>query len=229
MVSNARQTSGGVWYYVVTIATAGLLACVPFFHAATVLGRRRLWVTGAAYAAAAAVGGVVLDTAPVDETGAATGWMSNVAGMLMLAVIVAAVLQQRPLRQEVYGPTGRYARESAKRPDPAVAAVSLARAKRAAARALAERDPLMARELRVGRPDLPRQYDDGGLVDLNDAPAEVIADGCRVPLAMARAVVAARERLGRFTSVDEVLVYADVDAASAECVRDKGIVLVVRA
>ena len=33
----------------------------------------------------------------------------------------------------------------------------------------------MARDLRIGRPDLPRHYDDDGLVDVNSAPAETIA------------------------------------------------------
>jgi hypothetical protein len=30
----------------------------------------------------------------------------------------------------------------------------------------------MTRDLRIGRPDLSRQYDDGGLVDLNTAPVQ---------------------------------------------------------
>jgi hypothetical protein len=34
--------------------------------------------------------------------------------------------------------------------------------------------PVLARELRIGRPDVPRQFDDGGLVDLNHAPVPVL-------------------------------------------------------
>ena len=35
---------------------------------------------------------------------------------------------------------------------------------------------MLARELRIGRPDLPRQYDDGGLVDVNNVPVGVLAE-----------------------------------------------------
>jgi hypothetical protein len=39
----------------------------------------------------------------------------------------------------------------------------------------------MAWELRIGRPDLPRVYDDGGLIDVNHVPPQVLATlpGCR--------------------------------------------------
>jgi hypothetical protein len=37
------------------------------------------------------------------------------------------------------------------------------------------RDVELARELGIGRPDLPRQMDDGGLIDLNHVPVSVMA------------------------------------------------------
>ena len=33
---------------------------------------------------------------------------------------------------------------------------------------------LSARELRIGRPELPREYDDGGLVDVNRVPGAAL-------------------------------------------------------
>ena len=39
-------------------------------------------------------------------------------------------------------------------------------------RALALTDPTLARNIRVGRPDLTRDYSDGGLLDLNSLSAE---------------------------------------------------------
>jgi len=57
-----------------------------------------------------------------------------------------------------------------------------ARARRADARRLAAVDPPLARELGIGRPNLRRGLDDGGLVELNTAPAAVIAHLCDLPL-----------------------------------------------
>jgi len=48
--------------------------------------------------------------------------------------------------------------------DPALAAAIACRQRRQQARQLLANDPGLARELRIGRPDLPRDYDDGGLV-----------------------------------------------------------------
>ena len=52
-------------------------------------------------------------------------------------------------------------------------------------------DPALARSLGIGRPDLARGYDDGGLVDLNTASAPVIAQVCGLDAALAEAIVAA--------------------------------------
>jgi hypothetical protein len=43
------------------------------------------------------------------------------------------------------------------------------------ARKLCQDNPVLAQELKIGRPDLPRDYDDGGLVDVNHVPAAILA------------------------------------------------------
>ncbi|GAB3997477.1 hypothetical protein GCM10029992_20460 [Glycomyces albus] len=53
-------------------------------------------------------------------------------------------------------------------------AVGRARQLRDQARRTAAADPMLAKRLAIGRPDLPRQFDDGGLVDLNHAPSQVL-------------------------------------------------------
>ncbi|GAB2653507.1 hypothetical protein GCM10009743_32440 [Kribbella swartbergensis] len=76
--------------------------------------------------------------------------------------------------------------------------------RRLEARRLAAERPDTARILGIGRPDLPRTYDDGGLVDLNDAPVEVL---CGVPglnPQLAAAIVSSRTLSGRFRRVDEL-------------------------
>jgi hypothetical protein len=110
--------------------------------------------------------------------------------------------------------------------DPAVAAVLAARNRRAEARALATGDPQMARELCIGRPDLPgRSYDDGGLVDLNSAPAQAIAGMCGIDLGTAGQIVHARTVGMPFVTVDDVFSATDVPFPLWDRIRDRGVVV----
>ncbi|MFC4588874.1 helix-hairpin-helix domain-containing protein [Sphaerisporangium corydalis] len=94
--------------------------------------------------------------------------------------------------------------------DHAVAYAQHRRELRQQARDLVERDPALARELRIGRPDLPRQYDDGGLVDVNHASAEVIAGLPGMTAELARRVVEARADVGCFISAEDVSIAVDL-------------------
>ena len=95
------------------------------------------------------------------------------------------------------------------RPTPQVAssshaselALTAARARmhrRQQARKLAQDDHVLARELGIGRPDVPHDYDDGGLVDANHVPGDVLASCLGLAPAESAAVIAARNQLGRF-------------------------------
>lgn len=86
----------------------------------------------------------------------------------------------------------------------AVAAVSQRRELRNRARQQAAADQVLARELRVGRPDLPRQFDDGGLIDVNHVPAPVLTCFAGVTPEMAEHIVAIRGQVGRFTSAEDL-------------------------
>ena len=109
--------------------------------------------------------------------------------------------------------------------DPAIAAVLAARARREEARRIVSRDPAMARELGIGRPDLRRAYDDGGLVDLNNAPAEAIAGTCGIDLVHATAITAARTNGIHFVTVDDVFSAADIPFPLWERIRDRAVVV----
>jgi len=61
----------------------------------------------------------------------------------------------------------------------------------------------------MARPDLPRQYDDGGLVDVNHVPAAVLATELDLPMDTAAAIVRQRDRIGGFSSPEDLMVYAD--------------------
>jgi DNA uptake protein ComE-like DNA-binding protein len=222
-----RSLLAGRWYFLVTIASAGLLAWIPFLHAAGRLRRRSVRVLAAAYGAGAVALAALTAMTPTDAQGTAAGsaghTMSAVTGLLAIAIIAVACVQQVPLRREAYrSPAARPAPSAAT--DPAVATALASRARRDEARELARRDPLMARELRIGRPDLARTFDDGGLVDLNTAPAAAIAAVCDLPPATADTIVAARSG-GGFLAVDDVFSLTDVPMGSWDVIRDRGIVL----
>ena len=70
---------------------------------------------------------------------------------------------------------------------------------------LSIKDPILARDLMIGRPDLTRQYYDGGLVDVNHVPEAVLVSHLGLTPDQARTVVAARDHLAGFARADETL------------------------
>ena len=212
------------WYFVVTIVSFGFFAWVPFVHAALRLGRKSLYVRAVAFGAAAAAMGVLMSLSPKDAAGKVVGTTGNLltsaAVILGLAVVAVACVQQARLRREVLR---QVPGERLDGPDPALAAALAARERRIEARKLVIEDPLIARDLRVGRPDLPRNYDDGGLVDLNSAPAAMIASVCGLDVATADEIVETRSAAGGFAAVDDVFTSVPVDAWDR--VRDRAVVL----
>jgi DNA uptake protein ComE-like DNA-binding protein len=219
------QPHTGNWYFIVTLASCGFLASLPFFHAASRLERPRLRVIGAGFAAATILTFALVGSAPEDETGSVSGWQSGLATVVMLAVMLTASLLLIGIRRDVYQ-SGHVVRSS-DRNESARAKVEQARRKRHEARELAGKDPMMARELRIGRPILGTtdNYDDGGLIELNFATAEQLTTVCGLPPAMAAGVVEARTRLGRFQLVEDAITFGQVSEEHAPMVRDRGIVI----
>jgi hypothetical protein len=95
---------------------------------------------------------------------------------------------------------------------------------RAAARETA-RDPVMAWELRIGRPDLPRGFDDGGLIDVNHVPPYVLAQLPRMNTELVDRIVRAREQCGGFTSVEELSALAELPPTLTETLGEYAIFL----
>lgn len=122
------------------------------------------------------------------------GTLHTVFLQLLVAKSVAGLVAQPPLTHHS--------------PDPAVAAAMWRAGRRAEARDLLRTDPGMAWELRIGRPDLEgRQYDDGGLVDVNHLSAAWLAYALQIPQPIADEIVAARTRHQGFSSPDELIIY----------------------
>jgi len=92
--------------------------------------------------------------------------------------------------------------------DPVIGAALERRQRRLEARRVLDNDPALARELRIGRPDLPRQFDDGGLIDVNHVPVAVLTSLPGFTSELAERVARVRDQHGGFEFVQEMGIYA---------------------
>jgi len=193
-----------------------MLSFVPFLRLAIARRRPRDWAIFAAYFA------VIPVLLVISPSGGHKGGASTlVGGALILLIGVATVHALVAFRP---GPDPLAADSLPSLPSPsnqhALATARERMHRRDEARKLARANPDLARELRIGRPDLPREYDDGGLVDVNHAPIESIAAALGLTASESTAVAAARTQIGKFSSPEELSVYAQLPPDRLDAVRD---------
>jgi hypothetical protein len=229
----ARPVLRQVAWASVPVWSIGFLSFVPFLAYAVMNRRKRDWSVFAAYLAATIAMIIALGTVSSSSNagGAVGGFIIALAGC---AAVHAAVLFRSGRERGAPGPTGQAAPGA---PGPAGQATpgtgsleernreTVAEAKsrierRKDARRLATSNPSLARELKIGRPDLPRGYDDGGLVDVNHVPGPVLAAQLGLAPAEVMDVLAARDRLGRFASADELGAYTQLSPDRVDELRD---------
>ncbi|HVB45727.1 MAG TPA: hypothetical protein VNF47_23890 [Streptosporangiaceae bacterium] len=207
----ARLSRLWAWVPVLSLGTVSFL---PFLRLALLRRRPKDWAVFAGYA--------VVNVALLAAAGSVSGKSavgSGLGGLMVLLMGTATVHALVEFRTLPPPPPNLALPVSYPGQDPvAVARARIAR--RTEARKLAGRDPVLARELRIGRPDLPSQFDDGGLVDVNTVPAEVLAAQLQLTEPEVESVLGARSQLGRFTSADELSVYAQLDPARLDAIRD---------
>jgi DNA uptake protein ComE-like DNA-binding protein len=97
-------------------------------------------------------------------------------------------------------------------------------AERQRARRLCTENPRLAREMGVGRPDLPGSQD-AGLVDVNSAPAAVIGRLPGIDDELATRIVEARAETQGFTSVEDLGATLDLDGDLVEGLRAQAVFL----
>jgi hypothetical protein len=109
----------------------------------------------------------------------------------------------------------------------ALAMVAQHNGRRAEARRLAAADPMSAKQLGIGRRDLPgRGYDDGGLIDINRVPAEVFTQFAGVTAERAAHIVTIRESLGgAFSSVEELMAMSELPPHLCEEIMQYAVVI----
>jgi hypothetical protein len=89
---------------------------------------------------------------------------------------------------------------------------------------LARRDPALAREMGLGRPDLAGAGD-ASLVDVNNAPLAALVELPGVDDALAGRIVATRDEAGGFSSVEDLGVTLDLPGDAVEDLRDRVVFL----
>ncbi|WP_133260049.1 ComEA family DNA-binding protein [Streptacidiphilus pinicola] len=200
------SSAGSVFWALLPLFTVGMGTAAVVGWAGWRL-RSRAVAALAAVDAAVTVVALWLAQAPPDTA------RNNTAGALIAVLLVGGGLATTfAVRPRLIGPSVQ---------DPALTAALDRRARRVRARELAERDPALARELGIGRPDLAHQYDDGGLADVNHVPAPVLAGLPGMTPEYADRIVAARGERGGFGSVAELEVWADLPRGVAEELSDR--------
>jgi hypothetical protein len=202
------------WWYLIPLLSFGAGSGPMVIYGGARLRSRGHIAVGVAYGAlfsAFVVGSLVADpnrTGLIDAIIAPAWLISWLAGTVHIALLERAVwVKDRKPREPV---------------DPVLAAAHDRLAKRAQARALLASNPVLAAELLIGRPDLGRQYDDGGLVDINNVSATVLASELGLPADVAEQVSAARDRLGSFSNPDELVIYCtDMTMARLNLIRER--------
>ncbi|WP_240487133.1 ComEA family DNA-binding protein [Actinomadura flavalba] len=142
-----------------------------------------------------------------------------IAGLVWMMAWIGATIHAFALRPSLF-PAPEPPTPASVRNEQAVHVVKYRRKLRAEARALAREDPALAYELRIGRPDLPRAYDDGGLVDVNSAPPGVLAGLPGMTDELVERIVARRSEEGGFLSAEEMAVEIDLPPAVFQRVAD---------
>jgi hypothetical protein len=78
------------------------------------------------------------------------------------------------------------------------------RRKRDQYRILARRDPSLASSMGIGRPDLIRNFSDGGVLDVNALSVEALAHFAPMSATEAQQVVQHRQYIGRLSSIEDL-------------------------
>jgi hypothetical protein len=207
-----RRVLSFVWA-LLPVLSFGQLAPIPIIHAAVKLRTWILWAASALYTVATIVlwsATTTVTSGPVEpaELSDPPIWTF----FLLLGLMVVPTAHAFLVRGRVFEPEPQ---------QPALVAALQARQRREEASAIAARDVDLARELRIGRPDLRRQFDDGGLVDLNHVPTPVIVQLLGLSEAEAAQVIEARDRIGGFLSAEEVIAHTDLSPTRIDGIRER--------
>ena len=194
-----------------------LLLAVPFglttwaaFVYIGIRARRPQWLAFSALYAALVAAYLVLDT-PAHVGGTAKG----VAAVLGILAWGGGGVHGLAI-------SGDAVRRIQASSDPALDAGAPGVERRTQGRHLLARQPALAREIGVGRPDIPGA-DDFGLVDVNHAPASALTRLPGVGDELARRIIEKRDQAGGFSSVEDLGLVLDLPPGLVDQMRDMAV------
>jgi len=208
-VEKPARTIGSFLWALSPVYTLGLATPVTMLIAAARLRSLLMWLVWPLYIALTALW---IGTDPEDESA-----MANVATAAFMLSIVLGTGHALVIRKRVFGP--RDSLENAE------AEARRRRELRIQAAEIVRRSPEMALEMRIGRPDLARAYDDGGLIDVNHAPASALTQIPGITPELAAGIVRVRAETGGFVSAEEVAAMTGLPPALTPRLAEYGIFL----
>lgn len=191
----------GLWV-LCGLVTIGVAAPVGFLYAARRTGERSFYVAAALWGLVVAAGLILAIGTPDDSAPNLTG------AVLLLAAWGGGFVHSLAVRPQ-------YVELVTSGSDDPIAVAQGRLDQRVRAAELARDRPELARELGVGRPDVPGA-EHMGVVDLNHASREAIAELPGVDEALAWRLVAAREAVKGFVSVEDAGVVLDLDPTTVD-------------
>src|SRR6185437_10714953 len=180
----------------IPLLTLGLGTAMPFAYAAILFRSRTFALFAGMYGT---LGFLYLWL--LNATSTSDNWQSAVGAALALATVCAGTGHIWALHQETIEGPGQRIRAG---DDPSIRRANDRLRLRKEAHQIAANQPDLARELRIGRPDLPRYFDDGGLVDVNHVPSEILEKMPDIDRGLALRIVETRSIVGRFDSLEDL-------------------------
>lgn len=220
--------SAHLWWALSPAYTCGFAAFIPSLHAAIKLRRRNLWYFAAALLVGDVIAWILLSSSSSNADGSYTP-TQNVGGVLGIVLAVVGTVQALRIREAVFAESDAAVENTVAAAsvghDAAIASALAARQRRAESVALTVKDPSLARDLMIGRPDLPREYDDGGLVDVNHVPKSILVSSLGFSTDQAQAVIDARDHVGGFVSSDDMSNLANLPPRMVDAIQDRIVTL----
>lgn len=191
-----NQILSVIWA-VIPVPTLGMGAPFTFTYAAIRLRSKALGWCAALYGVVAFAAFYLLGGPDSDSN-----WQANVGTALALVLTAVATAHAFAIRPALL-PTATSQQLAI---DEAKERLRL----RAQARQIVATNPQLADELQIGRPELERRFDDGGLVDVNHVSPATLTALPGIDASLAHQIVSLRDTIGGFESLNDLSATLDV-------------------
>jgi hypothetical protein len=217
------------WWFLVPIASAGFATFAIIGYAGLRLRQGRVVAAAGLYLALELTFIAVSSTPAVKPIAIAfmpICWLGGTIHALLLSERFSNQLREENSLADMGWPVpagaGGVDSPALPWPDPAIDDALARMQRRRDAHGIVVEDLPLAAELRIGRPDLERSYDDGGLVDVNHVPADVLVGYLDMAPEVATEIVRTRATRDGFTSADDLFISIDcLNPARLDMIRDR--------